>query len=463
VTENKGHILIVEDETALRQITAERLTDHGYQVTQAETGETACELLADFAFDIVITDLRLPGMDGMAVIGKARGLYSEIIAVVVTGYGTVQDAVAAIKRGASDFVTKPFQFDHLLHILSSALEQRRLKSENAYLRSQLQEFYGFQEIIGQSPAMVKLFKVLETVSSTTSTILLTGETGTGKELVARAIHHNSLRSQKKFVPLNCGAIPETLLEDELFGHVKGAFTGAIADRSGRLEQAHTGTLFLDEIGTMSTSLQSKLLRVLQDREFERVGDTQSIKVDVRFVAATNSDLEEMIKDGRFREDLYYRLNVIPIHLPPLRDRREDIPLLVQRFLNKLGQEQDPQRSDIRVSQEAMRQLMALDWPGNIRQLENTIERIVVLTSGQSQIGISDLPLELQQKNEGTISSIVELPANGIDSQNYLRNLERDLIRQALDRTEGNPTKAAELLNIKRTTFIEKTKRLSLDS
>ena len=220
---------------------------------------------------------------------------------------------------------------------------------------------------------------------------------------------------------------------------------------------------MDEIGTMSTSLQSKLLRVLQDREFERVGDTQSIKVDVRFVAATNSDLEEMIKDGRFREDLYYRLNVIPIHLPPLRDRREDIPLLVQRFLNKLGQEQDPQRSDIRVSQEAMRQLMALDWPGNIRQLENTIERIVVLTSGQSQIGISDLPLELQQKNEGTISSIVELPANGIDSQNYLRNLERALIRQALDRTEGNPTKAAELLNIKRTTFIEKTKRLSLDS
>jgi len=462
VTENKGHILIVEDESALREITAERLIEHGYLVTQAETGETACELLADFAFDIVITDLRLPGMDGMAVIEKARELYSEIIAVVVTGYGTVQDAVAAIKRGASDFVTKPFQFDHLLHILASTLEQRRLKSENAYLRSQLEEFYGFQGIIGQDPTMVKLFKVLKTVSSTTSTILLTGETGTGKELVARAIHHNSPRAKQKFIPLNCGAIPETLLEDELFGHVKGAFTGAIASRLGRLEQADKGTLFLDEIGTMSANLQSKLLRVLQEREFERVGDTHSIKVNVRFIAATNSDLAEMIEDGRFREDLYYRLNVIPIHLPPLRDRRQDIPLLVQRFINKHRQEQDPSRSDIRISQEAMRQIMAFDWPGNIRQLENIIERILVLTPGQSQISISDLPLELQQTNRATISSPVALPENGIDLHNYLRSLERELIRQALEQTDGNPNKAAELLNIKRTTFIEKTKRLSLD-
>ena len=463
MTENKGHILIVEDEASLREITAERLSENGYRVTQADTGETACSLLTDFAFDIVITDLRLPGMDGMAVIEKARELYSEIIAVVVTGYGTVPDAVAAIKRGASDFVTKPFQFDHLLHILASTLEQRRLKSENAYLRSQLQERYGFQDIIGQSPAMLELFKVLETVSNTMSTILLTGETGTGKELVARAIHHNSSRAQEKFVPLNCGAIPETLLEAELFGHVKGAFTGAIANRPGRLKQADRGTLFLDEIGTMSTNLQSKLLRVLQEREFERVGDTQSTKVDVRFIAATNSDLAEMIKLGRFREDLFYRLNVIPIHLPPLRDRREDVPLLVQRFINKLGQEQEPARANIRISQEAMRRIMAFDWPGNIRQLENTIERILVLTPGQSQIDISDLPLELQETNRVTTSSSVSLPENGIDLQNYLRNLERSLICLALERTGGNQNKAAELLNIKRTTFIEKTKRLNLDS
>ena len=463
MTENKGHILIVEDEASLREITAERLSEHGYRVTQADTGETACSLLTDFAFDIVITDLRLPGMDGMAVIEKARELYSEIVAVVVTGYGTVPDAVAAIKRGASDFVTKPFQFDHLLHILASTLEQRRLKSENAYLRSQLQERYGFQDIIGQSPAMLELFKVLETVSNTTSTILLTGETGTGKELVARAIHHNSSRAQERFVPLNCGAIPETLLEAELFGHVKGAFTGAIANRPGRLKQADRGTLFLDEIGTMSTNLQSKLLRVLQEREFERVGDTQSTKVDVRFIAATNSDLAEMIELGRFREDLFYRLNVIPIHLPPLRDRREDVPLLVQRFINKLGQEQEPARTNIRISQEAMRRIMAFDWPGNIRQLENTIERILVLTPGQSQIDISDLPLELQETNRVTTSSSVSLPESGIDLQNHLRNLERSLICLALERTGGNQNKAAELLNIKRTTFIEKTKRLNLDS
>jgi len=463
MTENKGHILIVEDEASLREITAERLSEHGYRVTQADTGETACSLLADFAFDLVITDLRLPGMDGMAVIEKARELYSEIVAVVVTGYGTVPDAVAAIKRGASDFVTKPFQFDHLLHILASTLEQRRLKSENAYLRSQLQERYGFQDIIGQSPNMLELFKVLETVSNTMSTILLTGETGTGKELVARAIHHNSSRAQEKFVPLNCGAIPETLLEAELFGHVKGAFTGAIANRPGRLKQADRGTLFLDEIGTMSPNLQSKLLRVLQEREFERVGDTQSTKVDVRFIAATNSDLAEMIKLGRFREDLFYRLNVIPIHLPPLRDRREDVPLLVQRFINKLGQEQEPARANIRISQEAMRRIMAFDWPGNIRQLENTIERILVLTPGQSQIDISDLPLELQETNRVTTSSSVSLPESGIDLQNHLRNLERSLICLALERTGGNQNKAAELLNIKRTTFIEKTKRLNLDS
>ncbi|HIM14886.1 MAG TPA: sigma-54-dependent Fis family transcriptional regulator [Acidobacteria bacterium] len=463
MTEKKGHLLIVEDEASLREITAERLSEHGYLVTQADTGETACSLLADFAFDIVITDLRLPGMDGMAVIEKARELYSEIITVVVTGYGTVPDAVTAIKRGASDFVTKPFQFDHLLHILASTLEQRRLKSENAYLRSQLQQGYGFQDIIGQSPAMLKLFKVLETVSNTTSTILLTGETGTGKELVARAIHHNSSRAQERFVPLNCGAIPETLLETELFGHVKGAFTGAIANRPGRLEQADRGTLFLDEIGTMSANLQSKLLRVLQEREFERVGDAQSTKVDVRFIAATNSDLAEMIKLGRFREDLFYRLNVIPIHLPPLRDRREDVPLLVQRFINKLGQKQEPARANIRISQEAMRRMMAFDWPGNIRQLENTIERILVLTPGQSQIDISDLPLELQETNRVTTSSGVSLPESGIDLQNYLRNLERSLLGLALERTGGNQNKAAELLNIKRTTFIEKTKRLSLDS
>src|SRR5229473_680317 len=328
------HLLLVEDEAALREAIGEQLTDRGYQVEQAGSGEAALERLADFAFDILVTDLRLPGIDGAAVVDAAVERYPDIVAIVVTGYGTVKDAVEAIKRGAADFVSKPFQIDELLHALNSALEKRRLKSENAYLRAQLDERYRFEGIIGKGRAMSKLFQLLETVAPTSSTILITGETGTGKEVVARAIHHNSPRRVHRFVALNCSAIPETLLEAELFGHVRGAFTGAVGHRVGRLEQAHKGTLLLDEVGTMSSALQMKLLRVLQEREFERVGDSHTTKVDVRVIAATNSELHRLVTDGQFREDLYYRLNVIPIQLPPLRDRKEDIPLLVRHFLEK---------------------------------------------------------------------------------------------------------------------------------
>ena len=310
------------------------MADRGFPVEQAESGEAALARLADFAFDIIVTDLRLPGIDGSAVVEAAVARYPDIIAIVVTGYGTVKDAVEAIKRGAWDFVSKPFQIDELLHVLDSALEQRRLKSENAYLRAQLEERYRFEGVVGKSRAMEQLFQLLETVAATSSTILITGETGTGKEVVARAIHHNSPRRMHRFVALNCSAIPETLLEAELFGHVRGAFTGAVGNRQGRLEQAHKGTLFLDEVGTMSAALQMKLLRVLQEREFERIGDSHTTKVDVRVIAATNSDLAEMVADGQFREDLFYRLNVIPVQLPPLRERKEDIPLLVQHFLEK---------------------------------------------------------------------------------------------------------------------------------
>src|SRR5258706_10311201 len=318
------HLLIVEDEAPLRQAVAEQLGDRGYTVDQAESGEAAVARLADFAFDIIITDLRLPGIDGSAVIDAALARYPDIIAIVVTGYGTVKDAVEAIKHGAWDFVSKPFQIDELLHALESALEQRRLKSENAYLRAQLEERYRFSDIVGKSRPMERLFQLLETVAPTSSTILITGETGTGKEVVARAIHHNSPRRAHRFVALNCSAIPETLLEAELFGHVRGAFTGAVGTRQGRLEQAHKGTLFLDEVGTMSPALQMKLLRVLQEREFERIGDSHTIKVDVRVIAATNSDLARLVAGGQFREGLYSRLNVIPVPLPPLRDRKEDI-------------------------------------------------------------------------------------------------------------------------------------------
>src|SRR5476649_498848 len=341
MADSTKHLLLVEDETPLREAIAEQLASRGYHVEQADSGEAALARLADFAFDIIITDLRLPGLDGSAVVEAAVGRYPEIIAIVVTGYGTVKDAVEAIKRGACDFVSKPFQIDTLLHVLDSALEQRRLKSENAYLRAQLEERYRFEGIVGKSRPMAKLFQLLETVAPTSSTILITGETGTGTEVAARAIHQNSPRRLQRFVALNCSAIPETLLEAELFGHVRGAFTGAVGNRQGRLEQAHKGTLFLDEVGTMSTALQMKLLRVLQEREFERVGDSHTIKVDVRVIAATNSDLGRLVAEGQFREDLFYRLNVIPVQLPPLRERKEDIPLLVLHFLAKFESERDP--------------------------------------------------------------------------------------------------------------------------
>jgi len=473
--ETTKHLLLVEDEAPLRETLAERLADHGFEVVQADTGERAIEQLAEFAFDIVITDLRLPGLDGTRVLEAALLRYPDIIGIIVTGYGTVKDAVEAIKRGATDFVTKPFQFDELLHALNSALEQRRLKAENAYLRSQLQERYRFEGLIGRSQAMRDLFQLLETVSASASTILVSGETGTGKEVVARAIHHNSPRRAQRFVALNCGAIPETLLEAELFGHVRGAFTGAIGTRQGRLEQAHKGTLFLDEVGTMSPGMQMKLLRVLQEREFERIGDAHTIKVDVRVVAATNSDLQKMVAEGTFREDLFYRLNIIPVLLPPLRDRREDIPLLVQHFLKKfsgpesgvLSAKPDQTRPEpggrpsaiLTLSQQAMRCLMAYSWPGNVRQLENAIERAVALSGGRTQIETADLTLDIQQASQAAAAPDLTLPEDGIDFDAYVSRIEHQLIRRALEKTGGNKGRASKLLNLKRTTLVEKLKRL----
>jgi transcriptional regulator with GAF, ATPase, and Fis domain len=306
--------------------------------------------------------------------------------------------------------------------------------------------------------MTNLMQLLETVAPTNSTVLITGETGTGKEVVARAIHHNSPRRVQRFVALNCSAIPESLLEAELFGHVRGAFTGAVGNRQGRLEQAHKGTLFLDEVGTMSPALQMKLLRVLQEREFERVGDSHTIKVDVRVVAATNNDLARMVADGLFREDLYYRLNVIPIQLPPLRDRKEDIPLLVQHFLERLRGDQAQPRASITVSQQAMRRLMSYHWPGNVRQLENAMERACAFSVGRTQIEAADLPPELQDAPAPAIAPSVALPEGGLDLETYVARIERELIERSLERTGGNRGQAARLLNLKRTTLVEKLKR-----
>ena len=458
--EKKVHLLLVEDVDTLREATAEHLEEHGFQVTQAASGEAALEQLAGFAFDIVVTDLRLPGIDGTQLIETAVQQYPDLIGIVVTGYGTIKDAVEAIRRGARDFITKPFQFAHLRHILESAIEQRRLQSENAYLRSQLEDRYRFEGIVGRSAPMRQLFALLETVAAASSTVLVTGETGTGKELVAKAIHHNSPRRRERFVALNCGAIPETLLEAELFGHVRGAFTGAVANRQGRLEQAHKGTFFLDEVGTMSAGLQAKLLRVLQEREFERIGDGRSVRIDVRVIAATNSDITKMVRDGAFREDLFYRLNVLPIHLPPLRERREDIPLLVHAFLQKMGRNLAPPRPAVVFSQEALRRMMAFDWPGNIRQLENVVERTLALTPGRTQLDVVDLPHEIVAGADQHLASAA-LPEGGLDLQRRLQEVERAIVRQALEQSGGNKHQAARLLNVKRTTLVEKVKRLRI--
>ena len=460
MTDSKRHLLLVDDEEALRSIVAERLTEAGFEVVEAASGEAALQALDGFAFDVIVSDLRLPGVDGRQVIDAALTRYPGIVAIVVTGYGTVKDAVEAIKRGAADFIAKPFQFDELMHVLTSALEQRRLQSENAYLHQQLDERFGLGSMVGKSAPMRALFQLIETVAPTTATILITGETGTGKEMVARAIHQTSTRHRERFVALNVSAIPETLLDAELFGHVRGAFTGAVAMRQGRLEQADGGTLFLDEVGTMPMALQMKLLRVLQEREFERIGDTRTIKVDVRVVAATNAELLKMVKEGTFREDLYYRLNVIAVHLTPLRERPEDIPLLVQNFVQKLSRQKLTTSTDqqIQVSQEAMRRLMAFPWPGNVRQLENAIERALALIGARTQIEASDLPPDVQTVAEVTTPAL-DLPAEGIDLPAVVAQIEKGLIERALARTGNNKGAAARLLSLKRTTLVEKLKRM----
>ena len=460
-----AHLLLVDDEESLRSVVAERLTDQGFDVVQAPDGESALKALDGFAFDVIVSDLRLPGVDGRQVIDAALSRYPGIVAIVVTGYGTVKDAVDIIKRGAADFISKPFQFDELMHVLTNALEQKRLKSENAYLHQQLDERFGLGSMVGKSAAMRALFLLIETVAPTPATILISGETGTGKEMVARAIHQTSPRQRERFVAINVSAIPETLLDAELFGHARGAFTGAVAVRQGRLEQADKGTLFLDEVGTMPMALQMKMLRVLQEREFERIGDNRTIKVDLRIVAATNADLAKMVKDGTFREDLYYRLNVIAVHLTPLRERPDDIPPLVRHFLTKhsnreVTKSQDRQISaPITMSQAAMRRLMAHPWPGNVRQLENAIERALAMLGGRTQVELTDLPPDLQPVETDPVAPSLDLPEKGIDLPSLIAQIEKGLIDRALSRTAQNRGAAARLLGLKRTTLVEKLKRM----
>jgi DNA-binding NtrC family response regulator len=449
----------VDDEEDLRKAIVDILTLDGFEVDQAGSAEEAAEKLSQTAYDVLITDHNLPGKTGVELLEESLVRYPEIIGVVITGYGTIETAVNAIKKGAYNYLTKPFKLVELPIMVRKGLKERHLRFENQYLRKQLDEKYGFSNIIGTGRSMKRIFELVDTIAALNSTCLIQGETGTGKELIAKAIHFNSPRKDQKLVSINCGAIPENLLESELFGHVKGAFTGAVQTRIGRFEQANGGTIFLDEIGNMPVALQVKLLRVLQEREFERVGGNSTVKVDVRIIAATSSNLQQMVKDGTFREDLFYRLNVIPIDLPPLRERREDIPLLVQKFIQHFC---EIHKLDLKtVSPQVLKGLMAYEWPGNIRQLENIVERMVALTGNRPAILPSDLPGEVQNGDVLNFAPLIEIPEGGINFQNVVTDMERELILQSLRKTNGNKKLAAKLLNLKRTTLIEKIKRIGL--
>jgi DNA-binding NtrC family response regulator len=453
-------ILVVEDDEDLRRTVCESLETAGFAAAASPGAADAIERLKGFAYDGLVTDLNLPDGTGMDVLEEALSRYPQIRAVVVTGFGGVAEAVTAIKRGAVDFLIKPFQLAQLARVLEASIDQVRLREENAELRAQLRDRFRFDSIIGRHSTMRRLFATLEQVAPTNSTVLLVGETGTGKELIARTIHHNSPRADHKFVAFNAAAIPESLAEAELFGHGKGAFTGAVNARVGRFELADGGTLFIDEVASMSLPLQAKLLRALQEREVERLGESKTTKVDIRVVAATNADLKQLVKEGAFREDLFYRLNVIPIRLPPLRARREDIPLLAQHFVNRSCEENRIPNKP--MSQDALKILMAYDWPGNIRQLENAVEHAVAMSIAASDIGPDALPEEVRTQTGASLLPAISIPDEGLNFSAIMSQIERELLVRSLEKTGGNKRQAARLLNLSRTTFLDKLQRLSIE-
>jgi DNA-binding NtrC family response regulator len=451
-------LLIVEDEPDLRQIFVDILTTDGYDISTAHDGEMAIQMLSENTYDLSLIDLYLPKADGFQVLAHLQRVNSSTSAIVMTGHASIESAVEAMKQGAADYLTKPVAFDQLRIVVKKALDVRRLQQENRRLRHQLKTKYRFENLIGTSPAMQQVFELIEKVADAESTVLILGESGTGKELVARAIHFNSHRAEKPLVPVNCGAIPEGLLESELFGHERGAFTGAARTRVGRFELANGGTIFLDEVGDMSTALQVKLLRVLQEQNFERVGGSKSVRVDVRIIAATNRNLDEAVARGEFREDLYYRLSVIPLNLPPVRERKEDIPLLLQHFVDQFNRLRDRKLQGF--SPPVLRMLMNYHWPGNVRELENLVDRVVVL-KGQGIVEPEDLPDKMRTAWTPTPAiTAMDLPGDGFCLDIAVRDFERELIARALQKADGVKNKAAQLLGIKRTTLIEKLKRYS---
>jgi DNA-binding NtrC family response regulator len=430
----------------------------GYVVLAAATGGEALEQIARQEFQVIVCDLFLPDSSGLVILQSVRKTAPACEVILVTGYASAQTAVRAMKEGAFDYITKPIDFDELKIVVSKALEKQKLLSENVYLRRQLQGRFEFSNIIGNSPAMKRVFEMMGRIVKTDSSVLISGESGTGKELVAQALHHNGSRRERPFIAVNCGAIPEMLLESELFGHLRGSFTGAIKDKPGKFEAANHGTIFLDEIGTMPLHLQSKMLRVLQEHEVERVGSNKPVKLNVRVISATNVDLEKKVKEGEFREDLFYRLNVIPLRLPPLRERRQDIMHLVTYFLEKQCRLMG--RRQMSVSKAALEDLEQYAWPGNVRELENLVERMIALTDGVI-INRTDLPAAVVQGQAGVERRTPHLPDGGIDLTVTLLNIEKELISQALERSGGIRARAANLLGINRTTLVEKIRRCGL--
>src|SRR5438094_4460527 len=440
----KARVLVVDDEKSMRDLLSITLEKEGYDVLTAAGGEAAIEALRRDATDAVITDLRMPKVDGLQVLRAAKEISPDVAVIVITAVASTETAVEAMKLGAYDYITKPFKLDEVNLIVRNALERKHLRAENQYLRKQLETQHRFENIIGKSSRMVEVFDTIRKIADSPSTVMITGESGTGKELVARAIHFNSQRRDKPFVSVNCGAIPEGLMESELFGHVKGSFTGAVANKIGLFTAAEGGTLFLDEITEIPPLLQVKLVRAIQLREVRRVGDTKDIKTDVRLIAASNRDLETAVREGVMREDLFYRLNVIPIHLPPLRERREDIAFLVAHFIQTFSKELG---KDVRgVTPEAMAVLERHHWPGNIRELENAIERAIVLGAGE-MLGVDSLPEPVRRERPAREPEVLDLPEEGVDLEATLEDLERRYLQMALERTRGVQTKAAELLRM----------------
>ncbi len=452
-------ILIIDDERAIRELLTNILKEEGYKnVDVAPNVRTGIEKLGNKFYHLALIDLKLPDGTGVDILKHIKETDKNTIGIIGTGYGTMESAIESLKMGAYDYITKPFHIDELINTINRALEHNRLKTENIILRKELREKYQTESIIGTSQCIQDMHKLIRTVADSDSTILILGESGTGKELVAKALHYQSRRSEKPLIPVNCGAIPEDLLESELFGYTKGAFTGANTDKLGRFQLANNGTIFLDEIGDMSPRLQIKVLRVLQEQEFEPVGSIETIKVDVRVIAATNKNLETAVEEKKFREDLYYRLNVIPIHIPPLRERKCDIPILIEHFLKRFNKLKN--RNIQGTTDKTMSLLMSYDWPGNVRELENLIERIVIL-KGEGHIEEKDLPSKISGIQEVVKHIQVYIPDEGVCFNTLVSEFEQQLITQALQKTNFVKNKAAKLLNLKRTTLVEKVKKLKI--